>query len=156
MLSSPARRPNPAEGVRRRPVQASMCHCLSHSTAIARVYQPPRGHPAHHPHLHAILLLRHTVRVRVGMALNEKLHVGAADALRRADGAVTVCEKQTLEVNDFFAELGDGLGEGVVFGGEELDFGLKVCEPLLFPLTTFEGGDAGVEVSITQLRIRRR
>lgn len=52
-----------------------------------------------------------------------------------------MCEETGLELDDFFAEGGELVGELVVFGAEDFDFLLQVGEPLFFALAAFEGRD---------------
>lgn len=50
-------------------------------------------------------------------------------------------EQKCLEIDNFFAKLGHGGGQRVIFRSEQLNLGLQVGQPLLLPLTTLEGGD---------------
>jgi hypothetical protein len=74
-------------------------------------------------------------------AFEEHVHTCTADSLGCRNRAVTVSEKKRLQVDDFLTELCHSLGQGVILGAEELDFGLQVGEPLLLALSTLERGD---------------
>ena len=57
-----------------------------------------------------------------------------------------MCQKEGFQIHDFFAKLSDGGGQGIVFGRENINFGLEVGEPLLFALSAFECGNAVIQL----------
>jgi hypothetical protein len=98
-----------------------------------------------HAHLNAIRHLLKAVRVLVlGLSTEERIHVHAAKTLSMRHGAVLVCKKQCLEVDDLLSQLGDSRRQRVVLCTEELDFGLQIREPLLLALATLERGDPDI------------
>lgn len=47
-------------------------------------------------------------------------------------------EQQGFQVDNFFTELGHCGSESIILGSEQLNLGLKVGQPLLLALSTFE------------------
>lgn len=93
---------------------------------------------------HDLLLIghrpTHAVGVHLGVLerLHHRLHVASLEALLLGDGAILVCEQEGLEVDDFFAKLGDLRSQGIVLTTEHFHLGLQVRQPLLLALTTFQ------------------
>lgn len=63
-----------------------------------------------------------------------------SDALSMTHGTILVAHEESAETSNFIMQLADLLVEGLILSGVHLDLGLEVGEPLLLPLTTFEGG----------------
>lgn len=77
----------------------------------------------------------------VHIAAEEVVHGGAVKTLSLRDRAVLVCQKESLEINNFLSELGDSSRQSVVLCAEEFDLGLQISQPLLLALSTLERRD---------------
>jgi hypothetical protein len=95
-----------------------------------------RWHSLHMRHLHAI-----GVAELMRLASNV-LHCHTADALCLRDGAIFVGKEQSLETHYLLTQLSDCSRQCVVLGTKDLDFLLKVGQPLLLALTTLEGSNS--------------
>lgn len=77
----------------------------------------------------------------------ERIHSCTVQPLGLGDRAILVCEEQSLEIDNFFTELRDRGGEGIVLCAKKLDLRLQVGQPLLFSLTAFERSDPAVKLA---------
>lgn len=50
-------------------------------------------------------------------------------------------EQESLEPHNLFAKLGDSSCESIIFRAKDFYLLLEIGQPLLLPLSTFEGGD---------------
>lgn len=83
----------------------------------------------------------HVVRDVVGVGLKpggHSIHHQWAESLRLGNGTILVSEQQGFQVDNFFTELGHCGSESIILGSEQLNLGLKVGQPLLLALSTFE------------------
>jgi len=56
-------------------------------------------------------------------------------------GAVLMCKQEGFQSNYFLPKTSYLSGESIVFLRVIFDFGLKILQPLLFPLPALEGGN---------------
>lgn len=82
----------------------------------------------------------HAVGVRVKSS-RHAVHHKRTQTLGLRDGAVFMGQQEGLEIHNLLAKLGYRGGKCIVLCREELNLGLEIGEPLLLPLTTFEGRD---------------
>lgn len=75
------------------------------------------------------------------MVAKERVHCGSVYTLSSRYFAILVGEENGLEINNLFAELGDGCLEVVVLGAVELNLALQIGQPLLLALPAFECSD---------------
>lgn len=59
-----------------------------------------------------------------------------------------MCHQNGLQLQNLFSQLADLSIQGIVFAAEDLNLLLKVLQPLLLPLSTFQSGDSGDAISI--------
>lgn len=72
------------------------------------------------------------------VGLNDLRHEGSVKALLLSDGTVFVGKQESLEIDDFLSQLRDLLGQSFILTAKHLHLGLKVGEPLLLALPTFQ------------------
>lgn len=93
-------------------------------------------------HAHA---LGHAVAVGVKSRLHAVHHQGAK-SLGLGDRAILVSQQESLEVHNLLSELGHGGSQRIILGGEKLDLGLEIGQPLLLPLTTLQSRDTVMRI----------
>lgn len=66
------------------------------------------------------------------------IHHQGAKSLGLGDWTILMCQQQGLQVHNFFTKLSHCSSESIVLRGEQFNLGLKVGQPLLLALPTFE------------------
>ena len=68
--------------------------------------------------------------------------------LRLGDRTIFVGNQDRFQIQDFFTELRNSCRQCIVLTAENFDLCLKICEPLLLSLTTFQGSDSEIVLMI--------